>query len=269
MKKSNYQMWVIIIWISVAVAILFYGGTQGWFNNLTQNTFYSNVPNPNEVITQYLQYSAELTINPRTICVDDWVTGSLNTNIPNGVCSVFTHTPTTQWTFLKSAMLDNSGKYSENQQVHSAGTAYFIAVCCDRQSNCRITNTETLTVNVCDGDDSNPEPSGYDCVDSDGGKVTTTSGNCQDSFHQMGYMDNCLSLTGLREYYCDSQNICQYEDVTCQTGWVCISGACRQPECGGIPLPSSQNSCSAGHCSSGTCTFFPATLSTIARCGCI
>ncbi len=112
--------------------------------------------------------------------------------------------------------------------------------------------------------------SSYECSDSDGGKDYLTWGNCQDSYHQLGYTDNCNNNV-LTEYYCDSNNICQSESYNCPAGTICSNGKCisnGQMPCELIGRPSSQAMCNQGFCDSGTCTFIPATLVAPARCGC-
>jgi hypothetical protein len=273
-KKDNSHVWFAAGAILVIAIVLYYGGQQGWFkapigvvyniqNFQNSSSFPINQINSN--------YNVLLDLNPNTICVGDYSTGKITSNTGAYTpCATFTQSGATTWQLYKTVLLDANGVYTEAQRVNTAGTAQFIAVCCDSQRQCGVSNIETLVVDTCSTPTPIPsaQPQGYQCTDSDGGKVYTVAGNCQDSYHQLGYSDSCNSVNSLKEFYCDAQNICQSEDVGCQSGWVCIQGACRQPACGGIPLPTGQSSCSVGYCTTGTCTFEPATLYSQARCGC-
>lgn len=59
-----------------------------------------------------------------------------------------------------------------------------------------------------------PPTPAYTCTDSDGKDNFAVSGNCQDSFHQLGFTDNCEG-NNVIDYYCDSENICQKSTKQC------------------------------------------------------
>ena len=61
------------------------------------------------------------------------------------------------------------------------------------------------------------------CTDSDGGKDWYTPGECEDD--EPPIQDSCLSLTTLREYYCEGSH-CQVDYHDCAEGEYCDNGAC-------------------------------------------
>lgn len=299
MAKKNSYGW--LIWLALA-GILVYGGTHGWFkfsfNLNTQNTF-QTVPTDPE--TQFYTYNVNLAVTPTTVCVGDSIQGIITSNIPNGVCSIFANTGS-GWGVIQNVNLDASGYYGATVPVTGAGSGYYRAVCCDAQGNCRISNEVYVVSTFCNVPsvcgDTYPQCNGecptgyicnllsdhcvclpvvsdnpqYDCFDSDGGKFPNIAGYCEDSYHQLGFQDDCsgtFNNWATKEWYCDSHGICQYEMMACATGWICGYGFCAQPECSSILSPTSQGSCDPGYCPGGApCVYYPSTLMTVARCAC-
>lgn len=337
MAKDNKT----IIWIVAIIAlivVIIYGGKHDWFK-LELNTYfnegdtYSSKLNPDTFNGNFMDYSVMLQISPSVICLGQSSTGTITSNINGGVCTIFINSGS-GWQILKNIQLNSQGDYSESQNVNSVGTASLVAICCDAQNNCKISNAASLTVNNCgnsqctDSDGGiNPDipgkvttplgmvydtcqPSSFDllefyclngvqksqtihcvhgctqgvnggycntlqqpdediCTDSDNGQFPLIFGTCQSSVTQTGSQDECDGFFSVKEKYCAIDKTCQSVTLPCPTGWLCIGGECKQPACGGIPLPSSQGSCSVGYCPTGTsCIFVPATLVTIAKCEC-
>jgi len=153
--KKNWKFLLVIIilvaFFSIVVYLLLNMNTIFTFNNNYQyNGGNSQVPfNPNE----YQSYWLTIRISPTTICVGDSITGSITSNIYNGICSIFLN-PGNDWTLFGNINLDSSGSFSTNQRINTVGQATFRAVCCDNNNNCKISNDVSLTINQCGNPDS-------------------------------------------------------------------------------------------------------------------
>jgi hypothetical protein len=274
-KRNKFNpIWLLIVLAAVLVGAVIYGGITGWFKLTISNVF--NQPQaPLSPTTQFLTYNVEISLNPSTICVGDSTTGSIDSNIYNGLCTVYINTGE-GYKFLMNANLDAQGKWSTTVPINSVGQAYFMAACTDGESNYRISNVVTLTSQMCA--DSNPPdgsggqpPSGggYTCYDSDGTDNYHVVGNCQDSYHQAGFQDYC-SNSLVFDYYCDANNICQRHSQACVLPNICVGGICQLPPCGYVGIPSSAEVCWNEACPTygQTCNYYAATLTQPARCEC-
>lgn len=266
-KKGSNTLLIIL----VLGGILIFGGTQGWFKSITNSTVNNNqIPNPSNVQNQFSSYQNGLWFSPTTICVGGSSTGNIDTNIPNGKCTIFINNNGV-WNVMKSITLNANGGYSESQTVNVAGTATFNAVCCDSQQNCKISNQASLTVNDCSTPAPSSTPPAGGCSDSDrfddSDLQPTIFGYCQSSVTTTGIEDVCASLTSVSEKYCGTDNTCKSQTISCLPGWQCIEGQCRIPRCVDVIFPTSQASCDiASSDESGPCIFAPATLTMPARC---
>jgi len=258
MAKKDNNIWVYVI---IAALFLFVvGGKQGWFQSVTNinNPGNTNPQIPLNPTTQLLTYNVEIAINPARVCVGDSPIGTIDSNIPNGVCTVFANTGS-GYAFFLSAILDGSGKWSQSAPANTPGTAYLMAVCCDRQSNCRISNVVTLIVEMC----STPPPA-------DGGEVYAAT--CDTKCRALGYDagDGYAELTP-NGCYSTNEPWWIYMELT-GNKCCCLDAPDENP--GGFPCtsifnPVSQRTCDAGYCQGGMgCYFSAATLSTPARCVC-
>lgn len=156
MKKKTKKIifWTILISsILILAGVIVYGGLNSWFSGWFQFTI--KVPQPftptPDKVKEYLSYSVYLTLNPSNMCVGQSSTGTINSNIFNGICSIFIQN-SGSWTLYSNVNLNSNGYYSETQRVDTPGIASFQAVCCDSQDNCKISNQVTLTVRICDND---------------------------------------------------------------------------------------------------------------------
>ncbi|RJQ17035.1 PGF-pre-PGF domain-containing protein [Candidatus Woesearchaeota archaeon] len=80
-----------------------------------------------------------------------------------------------------------------------------------------------LTNGVCCGDDT----SDVCCVDSDKGLNISIKGTLIAQRWNIG-ADNCVNLTTVSEYYCESATIGRYTPLACPAGDVCFDGACTK-----------------------------------------
>lgn len=165
-KKKNSTLIVILL----IGAILIYGGSQGGFDNIF--TFIGGgtpapiTPPPNNVQPTLMSYTNVLSFSPNPACRGSSVTGSIDSNIPNGVCTLFIMGA--GWTPFATFNLNANGDVSDSRVITVAGTSQFQAVCCDANGNCKISNAVSLTVRVCDNDgDGNPDDTDPD-DDNDG-----------------------------------------------------------------------------------------------------
>jgi hypothetical protein len=151
MAKKDNKTWIVLLLIG---GVLIYGMSQGWFNNIftfniggAGNGVAPITPLPGNVPPQLLSYENFLSFNPNPACVGDSVTGTINTNIPNGACTLFYMGE--GWTPYETFNLNSNGDVSASQVIRVAGTVQFQAVCCDAQRNCKGSNNVALTVTDC------------------------------------------------------------------------------------------------------------------------
>lgn len=97
-------------------------------------------------------YSAMLVVSPNEICVGDSTTGSITTNIYNGICAIWVNINNGGWEIFATVELDSEGDFSQTEVITTPGTAVFRALCCDAEGLCKATNEATLIVNVCGPD---------------------------------------------------------------------------------------------------------------------
>jgi hypothetical protein len=274
MPKSDDKT-IYVILIIIGLVIFWYGGSHGWFNF---NFNFGTPKVPSDPPNQYYTYSNTIDIQPRTICVGDSVTGTIQANIPNGICSVFINTGS-GWEWLMNANLNANGFYTISQVMNTVGILNARAVCCDVEGNCRVSNVVGLTVLPLSSPQCSDAPDGQEdggdgglvCTDTDSGNDIFHYGVCTDDTHSI--QDNCQFSNMVNENWCQD-GVCMGASVYCPEGYHCWEGACiliqeGERDCALITNPTSQSSCSSGICQFGVCTYFPATVYSIARCGCV
>jgi len=144
-KKKKFP--IIPVLIIIAIAVVAYGGTQGWFKSVF---IFPETPNaPLNPPNQYYLYNLYLNIAPSTICVGDSATGSITSNIPNGICSIWYNPNSAGWGLYSNVNLNSAGSYSETNTLTAAGNVIFRAICCDANGNCKVSVDKTLVVNTC------------------------------------------------------------------------------------------------------------------------
>jgi len=151
-KKDKTNMyWILGV---VFIVVLIIGGNAGWFKGLNiTNLLQAVTPLPDKIQPNNLGYVSNLRFSPTTLCIGQSSFGSLDTNIPNGICTVFTKTNNGAWIMLNNINLDGNGDYSSTSPpFNSAETISFVTTCCDGNGNCKISNEVTITVNNCNTD---------------------------------------------------------------------------------------------------------------------
>lgn len=226
-KQTNYN-WIMVAAIIGAIIII--GGNKGWFKSSTTYSVinvtnqYSSSLNPNTFQEQYLTYTNVLSFNPNVVCQGSAATAGINTNIPNGQCTVFSNSNNKDWVVIDELKLNANGDFSENTMVDLApGTLQLKAMCCDSQQNCKSSNTVTVNINDC------PKVQ-FTCTDTDGGQDDQflKYGTCESTVTQTGGWDQCVGGQ-LVEQYCAADKTCQTVTHNCDNGMVCDAGKCALP----------------------------------------
>jgi hypothetical protein len=269
-RKKSFNWWIpslIVLGVLLVGAGYFFGSSikGAVINVFTTNQIPVN-PSSEQISPSFHIY---LTVTPSVVCEGNSVTGRISSDMPFAFCGIFYNVNSGGWKWLKNVQLDGGGVYQETQVLNQAGSVVFRVVC-SLNDLFKVSNDAGVIVNVCNSPppQQNDTPQGYSCTDSDGGINVWISGHCEDSYHQLGFPDSCLDTARVKEYSCDVNNICQENTLVCPPGTTCVNGACQKPPCASIVNPNSPQDCSIGYCSSGTCTFVPASLSTPAKCSC-
>lgn len=248
-KDKRKVFWAVILitlalvvyfnWSKILGAIPVLGNVVNNFGGGSSN----NGLNPDQVNTETTRYNVMLTITPTNGCIGDQYTGTITSNMPNGVCGVWINSGT-GWRFLFSFNLDANGRYSQATNINSMGTFSARAVCTDGQNNFRLSNVVTVTVRDCN----QPNNDNFDDCDSscsdwpDGWVTATSTSDCQNAIHtqcggigQAEYNSNgccCLDCMASEpddeEFYCD--DICQDRNYDGGSGPVDSPGRCDQDE---------------------------------------
>lgn len=269
-KRDNTITYIILLVVIVAAGYLVYnagilsGSTK--LIDITQGAGGQAQSALDAPQTGYT-YNINLWFNPSTVCVGDSTVGFITSNMPFGKCSIYGDSGTGQ-KLLLNVNLDANGAYSESSVMNSVGVADVVAMCCDANNNCKLSNHAILTVQMCAQPPPQQPQGQYTCVDSDGMDNFHVTGNCQDSYHQAGFQDYCSGQTAF-DYYCDASNICQRHSKECYAPNICVGGVCQLPPCGYV-TPSSAEVCWNEACPvyGQTCNYIAATLIQPARCEC-
>lgn len=141
-----------VVLIIVAIVVVYYMGQQGFFKGKFSFTSPSTTPYaPLDNNKEFLTYNVNLNLNPTNICVGGSTTGSITSNIPNGVCSIYANSGS-GFNLLRNVNLNSAGSFSAIETMNTVGTAIFRTICCDNSGNCRVSNDVNIIVRVCDND---------------------------------------------------------------------------------------------------------------------
>lgn len=212
-QKNSLLAASILIGMLVVSGTVWYGGTHGWFNSLsnTYNNYFGDkntenfFQNPDTIIDTIMNTPQQenmvvtLVVTPPKICVGDFVTGKISSNnLPGANCRVFLSANNGEWKKLFDVKLDNEGKYSQQTQIFSSGTARLAAICCSDDGLCRLSNFASLTSEVCgddDSSDSSDDSSSYTC----GVTSWCLTGSCPDGY-------DCVEVDNLATKWCACVN---------------------------------------------------------------
>jgi hypothetical protein len=271
MRKPKKFKWEYLVYILIGLIILglvLFAGALAMgklnFNVMLPGIFTQDTISltPEKVLAAY---SVNLYLTKTTICVGDTTKGVIDSNIPYGVCSIWMDTGT-GWQQYDNVKLDGEGDFSQDKTVNAVGTVMFRTACCDSESNCKVSNVASLTVNACGA---NPPPTGPTCTDSDGGINWEVSGFCEDSTTQTGHADGCHGDTAT-DWYCNSDHLCVSATKTCNYPLeVCGNGICQTFPCESIFNPPAMETCASGTCPTGySCNWVMAGTQMPAKCLC-
>jgi hypothetical protein len=168
-KKNNINTWLIIGAIILVLILANKGYFQGFsfsINPNSENSVTPVTPTPDKV-TEFVSYSNILSFSPNPACTGNSVTGSINSNIPNGVCTLFYMGE--GWTPYATFDLNANGDVSASRVIAVPGMVRFQATCCDASGNCKISNEVSLTINVCIDSDGDGIPDATDPDDDNDG----------------------------------------------------------------------------------------------------
>ena len=273
------KSWVSKNWFKVSILVvliaflllgfwIFNSGVLAGFNTSIFNTISSSDAEDFEELTPSFECSFDF--NDNDVCVGDLVTATIKAD-PNSDCRIAFKTNVDNWTdgrIYGDITLDNFGEGVTTDNPMISGEYIFASVCANTEGELCRTNDEFINVGLCD-DATFPEDPDFTCTDGDGGIFFETLSHCEDSYHSLGFSDECNGNNAI-EYYCDNINVCRFETKVCNFPTICVGGDCVEPRCETIVNPTSQLSCDVGSCShtQGDCIFIQATLVNPAVCTC-
>ncbi len=204
-SKINWVVWVLI-------AILLYGGSQGWFKK-EGDVF--NTVNNQDILNQLEQPQTEtevctLTIAPGVTTAGDTVRGTIRAS-PRVFCETYVKYLGV-WQKVWAGNTDITGAVSDTEEIHLIGDFIFKSIC----GTC-ITNDALLTVN--------PSPDAPRCVDSDG-EDRFTFGHVEDTELMIGTPDECLDGDTVIEQTCPGPDLFASVLLDCPTTHECTGGRC-------------------------------------------
>lgn len=241
-KKNNKYFIVIIILLLIVILALFFLYKPSIF---VEGATY-NLPGAEQaqvpliITTPYQGYWVTLEVTPPELCVGKLATGTITSNIPNGICALIINVNDTGFQFLANINLNAEGKYTYTHQMNAVGKAVFKAICCDSSLiNCRYSNEDTINVRNC-----------WWCCKAMG--LTSC------------YLNGCPPagelISGPYDTLPECQSVCSG-----------VNPPEEEPEegivCEAIWNPSISN-CATGLCNTGVCTYVPPISSMPARCEC-
>jgi len=194
MAKKDYT-WV---WIAILIAVVVYGGSQGWFSritNITNQDIINQLENPNNPEG----VSCNLQLDKSVMTKGDQITGTISDG-KNTFCEVFGKYEGI-WQKVFEGTTNANGQLTNSEYLNLVGDYLFVAIC----DECT-TNSVALTVNDVS----------ETCTDSDGGIIKGTPGHVtigDDSIYDTCTSDNL----GVIEYYC-LDNALAGETISCDPG---------------------------------------------------
>jgi hypothetical protein len=192
----------------LAILILLYGGTHGWFGGTSWNI--TNLLN--DANNADTSGKCTLSLNKANMCVGDTLAGTIKTS-PNTRCVVF-GSDGTQWKAIYDGISNSAGFLTDSTTINTVGNFVLRAVCDLNGDNSYslndcITNSVNLNVYDCDDDDDDDDDSSDDSSDSD------DSSSDDDSYSGEMACSAVYNPTPetCSEAYCSSGNVCIYYEA--------------------------------------------------------
>lgn len=228
-KKGIFEKYQTLIIGGIGIVVLYFIASSGMlstafsFGGTTFEGF--NFPGmtgtplaPLQPETEFLSYSAIVDIQPNPLCLGNTLTATINTNIPNGVCSIYANSGT-GFAFFSNIFLDGSGNFTITDTPLATGTIVFRTICCDAERNCKIAPDLSFTVTTaippC------PPPGPPPPADSDGDGFTDAEEEAAgtDPYDADDYPGSDGNGEAPNGYTCGLDTSC-YND-TCPTDYIC------------------------------------------------
>lgn len=229
--------------VLIVLAVLIYGGTQGWFKlnfSFTSNLGSDILDRLNNEPAKQAECTASL--SQTTINFGGSVTGTIKDG-SNTLCEVYGKmVGTDDWRKVAEGRTDMNGLLTYTDTISVEGAFDFRVIC----GTC-ITNTVRLVVN--------PAPATTSCRDTDG-KNKMTAGFVQDSSGT--YYDDCAGNWAVTEYWCNG-DVMASQVIACDAGYICFETRggdyCRLIDDTPAPEPTTSYTCGGflRWCSGGTC----------------
>lgn len=208
MSKTDNRALIVLGIILIGAAIYFGLGKVNISQIVQGGGSQPLTSSPNDVTDEYSSYNILLMLNPNPLCAGNEITGTITSNIPNGVCSIWFNRGL-GWTLFSNVNLDSSGYYQQRGVINATGAANFRAVCCDDEGRCKMSNSAALNVIICN----NPPTTKYYCCLAMGVNACY-EGGCPPAGVEINRYDtqaqcqaNCVNANNDVTIYCD--DICQ------------------------------------------------------------
>lgn len=199
---------IIILLLAALVYGLYTGKLQTVVNNVVNRDIISALKDPT------ITTGCSLDINPNIINSGDLLSGTLKDGA-NTYCEIWGYMEGDDvWRKLFEVNLGPDGEVTYSEDFFVIGVFHLRALC-DTNGDGKLSILDCVT----------PEEvvtvlnSTSDCVDSDGGKIYNLPGHV--TYASLGYYDDCLSTSTLKEYYCEG-DIVKNIDHVCTSGETCV-----------------------------------------------
>jgi len=197
-KKDNTQMyWIIGV---IAIIVLAYGGSQGWFKS-SLTIAGDTINQLEQPRTQIPGETCSISITPSIANSGDLITGTITAS-PRVFCETYAKYEGV-WQKIWEGNTDINGRVTDSENIFLTGDFIFKAIC----GSC-ITNEDNLKIN--------PLPS-TTCIDSDG-KNKLVAGHV--TFDGLSYYDACIG-NSVNEFFCNG-DVMANEIIPCDIGYSCF-----------------------------------------------
>lgn len=161
MAKKKFKLDKNAIYVVIILVGLYIFSQQKGLMSVTNiyQTQAAQVPlNPEKIL---YSYNLDFSLTPLQMCAGQSIKGNLNSNMPNGICSVYYDDGVKGFVLFENVNLDGNGHYSESQIITMPSTYTFRIVCCDASNNCKSSNDVKARVFDCNNPNQDSDGDGY------------------------------------------------------------------------------------------------------------